>query len=121
GTCKKPRCAGARSEPEGCRRRRSRLSVSAESRVFRYLVSGKVQGVYYRGSTVVEAKRLGIAGWARNLPDGRVEVVARGNPESLAALADWLWKGPPQAAVEGVRAELWTGEDVDIGSDFVVR
>jgi len=73
----------------------------------RYLVSGRVQGVYFRGSTLAEARRLGLSGWARNLPDGRVEVVAAGTDAALSELAAWLWKGPPAARVDGVAVEEW--------------
>jgi acylphosphatase len=93
--------------------------VAAESRALKFLVSGKVRGVYFRGSAAAEAGRLGIAGWAKNLSDGRVEVVAFGEPQALADFTDWLWKGPPSAIVEGVRAELWTGGDIAPG--FGVR
>ncbi|MGB7216765.1 MAG: acylphosphatase, partial [Gammaproteobacteria bacterium] len=48
--------------------------TASRSKAVRYLVSGRVQGVYFRGSTLDEARRLGLSGWARNLPDGRVEV-----------------------------------------------
>ncbi|HEX6992609.1 MAG TPA: acylphosphatase [Gammaproteobacteria bacterium] len=75
----------------------------------RYLVSGRVQGVYFRGATREQATRLGLAGWARNLPDGRVEVVAAGDPARLSELAEWLWKGPPLAVVREVAIEEWTG------------
>lgn len=85
----------------------------------RYLVSGKVQGVFYRASTVEQARSLGLSGWARNLPDGRVEVVAAGDEPRLAQLAEWLWQGPPAAAVDGVAIEEWTA-DV-ISSSFDVR
>jgi acylphosphatase len=65
----------------------------------RFLVAGRVQGVGFRWSVVAEGERLGLAGWARNLPDGRVEVHAQGDPAALAALADWLGVGPPRAEV----------------------
>lgn len=84
----------------------------------RYLISGRVQGVYFRGSTVERARRLELDGWARNLPDGRVEVVAAGEEERLAELAAWLWRGPVAARVEGVRVEEW-GDAVPHG--FSVR
>ncbi|HEU4617980.1 MAG TPA: acylphosphatase [Gammaproteobacteria bacterium] len=71
----------------------------------RYLVSGRVQGVYYRAATAQEAARLGVSGWARNLRDGRVEVLAHGEAEALEALCEWLWQGPPAAAVSGVQVE----------------
>jgi acylphosphatase len=68
----------------------------------RFLVSGKVQGVFYRASTRNEALRLGLDGYARNLPDGRVEVVAGGRPEALRELEQWLRQGPPAAKVDDV-------------------
>ena len=85
----------------------------------RYLVDGKVQGVFYRASTVEQARRLRLAGWVRNLPDGRVEVVATGDPAQLTELASWLWQGPPAARVDGVTVEEWTA-DID-HSDFRTR
>ena len=66
----------------------------------RCLVEGRVQGVFFRASTREQAVRLGLNGYARNLPDGRVEVVACGNDDSVAALCDWLRRGPPHAQVE---------------------
>lgn len=66
----------------------------------KYLISGKVQGVWYRASTKKEAEARGITGWARNLEDGRVEVFAYGNAEDLTSLYLWLQKGPAQAQVK---------------------
>jgi acylphosphatase len=71
----------------------------------RFLVGGRVQGVFYRASTREQALALGLAGEARNLPDGRVEVVASGEPAALDALERWLWQGPPAAEVDEVRRE----------------
>jgi acylphosphatase len=68
----------------------------------RFLVEGLVQGVYYRATTVDEARRLGLTGWVRNCSDGRVELVACGEATKLAELERWLWKGPPAARVENV-------------------
>ncbi|RMF88343.1 MAG: acylphosphatase [Nitrospirae bacterium] len=67
-------------------------------------VSGRVQGVFFRASTQEEGRRLGLAGWARNLPDGRVEVVAQGERPALERLLAWLHQGPPAARVERVEA-----------------
>ena len=72
----------------------------------RFLVSGRVQGVFFRASTREEAVRLGIAGSASNLPDGRVEVIAIGSEATLEALERWLWRGPPSAKVDGVTREV---------------
>jgi acylphosphatase len=61
-----------------------------------------VQGVGFRAATAYEARRLGVAGWVRNLPDGTVEVDARGAPEAVDALSAWLGHGPRGAHVTGV-------------------
>jgi len=68
----------------------------------RFLVSGRVQGVFFRASTREQAWALGIAGHAVNLPDGRVEVLAIGEAAALDALERWLWQGPPAARVDAV-------------------
>ncbi len=75
------------------------------SRCMRFRVSGRVQGVAFRASTQSTARRLGLRGFAMNLPDGRVEVVACGDPEDLRALERWLWQGPRSARVTEVLAE----------------
>ncbi|MGE3772482.1 MAG: acylphosphatase [Gammaproteobacteria bacterium] len=82
-----------------------------------YLVEGRVQGVYYRQSTRLEAARLGLAGWVRNLPDGRVEVLARGASDGLEAFERWLAQGPSRAQVTRVSAQ---DSDAAVGDDFVV-
>ncbi len=81
------------------------------------MVGGRVQGVYYRASTVETAERLGLRGWAKNLPDGRVEVVVAGASEALAELTAWLWQGPQLARVDSVDLEPW-GEAVPDGFDI---
>lgn len=70
----------------------------AEAR--RYLVSGRVQGVGFRAATRAEALALDLAGHARNLRDGRVEVLAEGELPALETLARWLRQGPPLSSVE---------------------
>ena len=69
-----------------------------------FLVSGRVQGVGFRWFVVKEATSLGLTGWTRNLPDGRVEVVAQGEPGAVEALAAALAQGPPHARVGRVEA-----------------
>lgn len=69
----------------------------------RCLVSGRVQGVFYRASAARVAQRLGLSGYARNLADGRVEVLACGEPEAVAELIQWLWEGPSAARVTAVQ------------------
>lgn len=78
----------------------------------RLIVRGRVQGVWYRDSCRVEAERLGLAGSARNLADGTVEVVAEGDDHSVDQLVAWCRAGSPGAAVTGVEIadEPPTGE-----------
>lgn len=71
----------------------------------RFLVRGKVQGVWFRASTREQAQRLGLTGHALNLADGRVEVVACGETAALDALEAWLWQGPELARVSTVESE----------------
>lgn len=77
------------------------------------IVTGKVQGVFFRQSTLQEAQRLGLCGWVCNLPDGSVEIEAEGDEASLRDLVAWAQHGPPMARVDGVRerAIAVTGED----------
>jgi acylphosphatase len=65
-------------------------------------VRGRVQGVGFRASAAHEARRLGVDGWVRNLPDGSVELEARGAPAAVDALCTWLAQGPRGARVTGV-------------------
>lgn len=71
----------------------------------RYVVSGRVQGVFFRASTRDAAVAFGLSGHALNLPDGRVEVVAVGDADAVANLGEWLWKGSPMSRVDGVASE----------------
>jgi len=71
----------------------------------RFLVSGRVQGVFFRASTREQALDLGLAGHAKNLADGRVEVLASGTGDALDALEQWLWQGPSAAKVAQVLRE----------------
>jgi acylphosphatase len=83
------------------------LTANSGAVAIRCLIAGRVQGVYYRSSTATEAQRLKLDGWVKNLPDGRVEVVAAGAPAAVSSLAGWLWRGPPAARVESVLLEEW--------------
>ena len=69
----------------------------------RFRVMGKVQGVYFRHSTRLEAERLALSGYARNLPDGSVEVAVRGPAEAVEELHKWLHHGPKSARVAAVQ------------------
>lgn len=83
----------------------------------RFYVAGKVQGVFFRASTREQATRLGLRGYARNLADGRVEVLAAGDTSALDALADWLRHGPPHARVDALLRESARVEEA--GDGFV--
>ncbi len=68
-------------------------------------VSGKVQGVYFRATTQKTARELGVDGWVRNLPDGRVEAAFEGDEEALDAMIEYCHEGPQAARVEDVDVE----------------
>jgi len=68
----------------------------------KFRIEGNVQGVWFRDSTRQQAVRLGLTGYARNCPDGSVEVLACGPAEAISALRDWLRHGPPMAEVSGI-------------------
>jgi acylphosphatase len=70
----------------------------------KWLISGRVQGVFFRESTRREAEPLGLSGHALNLPDGRVEVVAAGPSSALDELERWLQGGPAAARVDAVES-----------------
>lgn len=74
----------------------------------RCIVSGKVQGVFFRASARDQAQRLGITGYARNLADGNVEVAACGKVTALDQLKDWLHAGPERAWVTDISCEQVT-------------
>jgi acylphosphatase len=84
----------------------------------RAFVSGKVQGVFYRATCVRKATSLGLAGYARNLADGRVEVLACGDEAAVESFIGWLWEGSPASRVTGVATEPAGVDEVRPGSDF---
>lgn len=67
-----------------------------------YFIRGTVQGVWFRAWTRETARELGLAGWVRNVHDGRVEAVAQGDADTLERFEELLWQGPPNARVTGV-------------------
>lgn len=81
-------------------------------------ISGHVQGVWYRATCRDEARAAGVAGWARNLDDGRVEVVLEGEPDAVAAVVHWCAIGPSRAHVTAVRTERETPEGL---AGFTIR
>jgi acylphosphatase len=87
--------------------------IVTENICMNYFVSGKVQGVWFRASTQKVAMSLAVTGWVRNLPDGRVEVLACGTNEQVTQLEAWLQHGPELAEVTDLRREaaLWQQYD----------
>lgn len=74
-------------------------------------VAGRVQGVFFRAEAQRAAGRLQLAGWVRNLPDGRVETVFEGEDRNVKAMIDWCYSGPPAARIDSVEVieEPYTG------------
>ena len=66
------------------------------------IVSGRVQGVWFRDACRSEARRLRVNGWVRNLEDGRVEAAFEGEPDAVNEMANWCQHGPPHATVTGI-------------------
>jgi acylphosphatase len=85
----------------------------------RCLVSGRVQGVFFRGATQARMRELGVRGWVRNLPDGRVEAVLEGDEAQLAEALAFLRRGPRGASVEGVELHDAPGDPAP--AEFEVR
>jgi acylphosphatase len=85
----------------------------------RMFVSGRVQGVFFRGAAAQQARALGLVGYARNRDDGTVELVAEGDRDMLEIFAAWAARGPASARVEDVRIE-WS-DRLDGFHDFRVR
>ncbi len=89
------------------------------SKQVQLLISGQVQGVFYRVSVKQQADMLGINGWVRNLSSGQVEVFAEGTEDALIKLSAWCRKGPLGAQVDKVTVtQMQTGEQ---HFDFVIK
>ena len=84
----------------------------------RVVVSGVVQGVFFRTETRDRARSLGVAGWIRNVPDGTVEAAFEGDDERVDSMVDWCRRGPSGASVEQVEVE-WVGPEGEVG--FSIR
>jgi acylphosphatase len=84
----------------------------------RAVVEGRVQGVYFRETTRRRADEIGVAGWVRNLPDGRVEAVFEGPREAVAAAVAWMRTGPERAIVTDIESHAELPEGL---SGFMIR
>ena len=87
-------------------------------KLVRLIVSGKVQGVFYRDFVRREAGKLGVSGYVRNLSNGTVEVIARGTEDSIKKLSETCWKGPLMASVENVEISEMPGTEEFDGFDI---
>lgn len=89
--------------------RRNKMAMASVCK--RFYVAGRVQGVFFRACAADEARRLGLKGWAVNLSDGRVEVLAYGDPDNIDALEHWLQTGPPMARVKRIEGRIETSDE----------
>lgn len=89
------------------------------TRELQLLIQGRVQGVAFRATAAATAQRLGLCGWVRNLPDGRVELLAQGEEPALRTLLAWAHQGPANARVDHVEAQ-WRVPD-RLATGFEVR
>jgi acylphosphatase len=100
--------------------RRARAGENGRMRVrLRLQIAGRVQGVWFRGATQAEARRLGVDGWVRNRPDGGVEVLIEGEPVAVRTLADWCRRGPSGARVTDVEESPEPAADDLVGFEVV--
>lgn len=84
----------------------------------RCLVSGRVQGVWYRASAQQRARELQVAGYARNLPDGQVEVLVHGEPDAVGQFVAWLWVGSTASRVTAVECQEVDAAQVQLPQHF---
>ena len=84
----------------------------------RCVVGGRVQGVFYRATAARRAQELGLRGYARNLPDGRVEVLACGEPDAVGSFVSWLWIGSSASKVTSVEVSDAPANPADAHTGF---
>ena len=77
------------------------------------VISGKVQGVFFRAATQQQARALGVTGWVRNRSDGTVELLACGDEAAVRVLEVWLWQGSTQSKVQNVKSVVVKAEPFD--------
>jgi len=69
------------------------------------IISGRVQGVFFRASTKQKAEQLGITGWVRNTSDGKVEAIFQGGENKVKEMIDWCYHGPPLSRIDNIEIE----------------
>lgn len=84
----------------------------------KYWVGGRVQGVYYRATVAGRARELGVRGYARNIPDGRVEVLACGADSAVDEFVEWLWIGSSASKVTSVEIEPTVCDQASLPQGF---
>jgi acylphosphatase len=84
------------------------------------IVTGRVQGVFFRASTLERAQSLNLTGWVKNLPDGSVEVMAEGSRYALEDLVTWCRQGPPDAEVADVIVR-WYKHEAEFRTFMIIR
>jgi len=95
------------------------MQISSDQTRVHLKIEGRVQGVYFRASTVAQAQRFEVTGWVRNCPDGSVEVTAEGPRASVEQLVEWCRRGPDGARVHHVQLEWEPAQNNFVG--FSVR
>lgn len=88
------------------------------TRCIKAIISGRVQGVFYRSGTCKEAKKLNLTGWVKNNADDTVELIACGTEENINALIEWLWQGPLLSHVTKVD---WQNIPEEKHTDFIIE
>ena len=84
-------------------------------------ISGRVQKVGFRFLTKTKAKELGLSGWVRNLPDGRVEIIIVGDKEKVDEMVKWLYQGSPLARVDSMEVKDKVIKEDPFGGNFTIR
>ena len=82
-------------------------------------VSGRVQGVFYRDTTRQQAEKFQLTGYAKNLSDGRVEIVACGSEKNVEKLCEWLWTGSEYSSVSEVACQAIELNELELSKTFV--
>jgi acylphosphatase len=122
-SCSRPSAQSA-NRVSSCRNRGSRATIRPTGEEIhrvqckKCLVAGRVQGVFYRGTAQRRAQELAIRGYARNLPDGRVEVVACGENAAVETFVSWLWTGSSASKVTSVAVEDLPPDSIPTSAGF---